>query len=108
VKLYLNGEEVQAVNPFENVLTPSQIHRHVFSTPELSEGKDWVLIGTGTPAGTIFYAPTTLQRVWLFMRSGFSMERAQERWLARFDFLQKGDVLEFRSEVLGHISTTLR
>jgi len=105
--LYRNGEEAQRVSPSENVMTPSMIHKHVFARPELSEGKDWVLIGTGTPAGTIFNSPSKLQRIWLFISSGFSMKRAQEKWLNRFDYLKEGDVLEFRSELLGHISTEI-
>ena len=107
VRLYVNGEAVQSVKPSENLMSPSAIHKEVFSRPELHQNRDWVLIGTGTPAGTIFYAPSVTQKIWLFVSSGFSMKRAQEKWLERFNFLQVNDSLEFRSALLGHIDTTI-
>jgi 2-keto-4-pentenoate hydratase/2-oxohepta-3-ene-1,7-dioic acid hydratase in catechol pathway len=105
VKLYRNNIPVQHVKARENVLDPKQIHAHVFANPELSENKDWVLIGTGTPAGTIFRAPSLLERIWIFTLSGFNFDRAQKRWLEKFDFLKDEDVLEFRSQTLGYFST---
>jgi 2-keto-4-pentenoate hydratase/2-oxohepta-3-ene-1,7-dioic acid hydratase in catechol pathway len=105
IEFYLNGELRQRVNSQKNVLNPTEIHAHVFSKPELSGNADWVLIGTGTPAGTIFYAPSTLQKIEMFILSGFSMNRARMRWLNKFEFLESGDELEFRSKVLGDFRT---
>ncbi len=101
VELFVNGIKVQDVRPRENVLTPADIHRIVFQTPGLAEGKDWVLVGTGTPAGTIFRAPSLFEKIMLFVRSGFRMPEAQKLWLEKFRFLAPNDELEFRSKALG-------
>jgi 2-keto-4-pentenoate hydratase/2-oxohepta-3-ene-1,7-dioic acid hydratase in catechol pathway len=101
MQLWRNNELVQTVRPAENVMDPREIHRRVFADKALSGDRKWVIIGTGTPAGTIFRAPTVLQKLALFVRSGFRMRRAQELWLERFKFLQVGDRLEFRSETWG-------
>lgn len=104
-KLYVNGELRQHLATSNNVLTPSQIHRTIFSDPKLSGNAEWVLVGTGTPSGTIFVAPSKWAQLLLYVRSGFSMTRAREAWLRKFQFLAPGDKLEFRSEVLGHFTS---
>jgi 2-keto-4-pentenoate hydratase/2-oxohepta-3-ene-1,7-dioic acid hydratase in catechol pathway len=104
-KLYVNGELRQSLATANNVLTPTEIHRKIFSDPKLSGTADWVLVGTGTPSGTIFVAPSKWAQFLLYVRSGFNMTRARESWLKKFQFLANGDKLEFHSEVLGHFST---
>jgi 2-keto-4-pentenoate hydratase/2-oxohepta-3-ene-1,7-dioic acid hydratase in catechol pathway len=104
-KLFVNGELRQSLATANNVLSPTQIHRTIFSDPKLSGSADWVLVGTGTPSGTVFVAPSKWAQFLLYVRSGFNMTRAREAWLKKFQFLAPGDKLEFRSEVLGHFST---
>lgn len=103
--LYYNGELTQSLATRDNVMNPKHIHQKVFSNPNLHQGKDWVLIGTGTVAGTIFQAPTFLQRIGVFLRSGFSMKRAKKRWLNRFEYVKPGDHFQFKSPLLGNYST---
>jgi 2-keto-4-pentenoate hydratase/2-oxohepta-3-ene-1,7-dioic acid hydratase in catechol pathway len=104
-KLYVNGELRQSLATANNVLTPTEIHRAIFSDPKLSGTAEWILIGTGTPSGTIFVAPSKWAQLFLYVRSGFNMTRARESWLKKFQFLAPGDKLEFRSEILGHFSS---
>jgi 2-keto-4-pentenoate hydratase/2-oxohepta-3-ene-1,7-dioic acid hydratase in catechol pathway len=104
-KLYVNGELRQQLAASNNVLTPSQIHRRIFADPKLSGNAEWVLVGTGTPSGTIFTAPGKWDQFLLYVGSGFSMTRARESWLKKFQFLAAGDKLEFRSEVLGNFTS---
>lgn len=98
IRLSVNGEIRQRVNGWECMLTPEQMHRDVFSSTETGE---WALIASGTSGGTIFYTPNPLQKVMLFIRSGFSRNRAEERWLASFPFLAADDEIEFQSPHLG-------
>jgi 2-keto-4-pentenoate hydratase/2-oxohepta-3-ene-1,7-dioic acid hydratase in catechol pathway len=98
IRLSVNGEIRQRVNGWECMLTPEQIHQDVFSSTETGE---WALIASGTSGGTIFYTPNILQKLMLFSRSGFSMDRAKERWLASFPFLAADDEIEFQSPQLG-------
>jgi|GEM_PF-7034514 len=106
--LYVNGRAHQRLATTNNVLTPPEIHRMIFSDPKLSGNAEWVIVGTGTPSGTIFRAPSKLEEAYLFLRSGFSVKRARERWLAKFDFLAPGDTLDFRSELLGEFTAEVR
>jgi 2-keto-4-pentenoate hydratase/2-oxohepta-3-ene-1,7-dioic acid hydratase in catechol pathway len=104
IELKRNGKTVQVVQPSLNVMKPKEIHRLVFASP-LSENYDWILIGTGTPAGTIFRAPSKLEAAFAFIGSGFNKSRTKLSWLNRFDFLKAGDTLNFESEILGSFST---
>jgi len=105
IELYRNGKKVQDLATRNNVLTPEEIHAKVFSDPDLHKGRDWVVIGTGTTAGTIFRAPSTWQKIKLYIAAGFSKEKATMLWLKRFDFLNKGDTLEIRSSLFGNVKT---
>lgn len=98
IRLSVNKEIRQRVNGWECMLTPEQFHRDVFSSDDTEE---WALIASGTSGGTIFYAPNILQKLMLFMRSGFSINRAEERWLSSLSFLVADDEIEFQSPLLG-------
>lgn len=107
IDLRRNGKLVQTVNPSQNLMKPSAIHKLVFSSP-LAKNHDWILIGTGTPGGTIFRSPTLAEKAWMFASSGFNMKRATKKWVNRFPFLQPNEKLEFSSELLGTYATTVR
>ncbi len=49
---YWNNVRAQSLHANQNLLTPSEIHKKVFES-SLSQDSDWILIGTGTPGGTI-------------------------------------------------------
>ncbi len=99
-----NASPVQIVKSRENLLNPESMHRYLFHESAWVESDDWILIGTGTPTGTIFRAPTFSEKLFLFLRAGFRRKRAEKLWLDQFNFLQVGDTLEFRSEILGEYS----
>ncbi|MES2854290.1 MAG: fumarylacetoacetate hydrolase family protein [Bdellovibrionota bacterium] len=100
LELRRNGVVVQRVKPSENLLKPKEIHKKVFSS-SLSDGYDWILIGTGTPSGTIFVAPGKLEAAWQFLLSGFDMNQTKINWLGTFDFLKVNEELSFHSKDLG-------
>ncbi|MES2854552.1 MAG: hypothetical protein V4692_01760, partial [Bdellovibrionota bacterium] len=62
-------------------------------------------IGTGTPGGTVFRSPTVAEKAWIFVKSGFNMDKAKRNWVKQFKFLKQGDRLTFTSEMLGTYST---
>jgi hypothetical protein len=80
------------------MLTPEQFHGDVFASNDTEE---WALIASGTSGGTIFYAPNILQKLMLFTRSGFSINRAEARWLSSLPFLAVDDEITFQSALLG-------
>lgn len=106
-ELFLNGVQRQKVESKFNVLKPRDIHTIVFANDSLHQGAEWVLVGTGTPAGTIFRAPSLAEKLWLYIQSGFSKEKAQKKWLSRFDFLTVKDSLKMESEYLGSFENVI-
>ncbi len=108
IELWQNGELKQRLATKNNLLKPEKIHKKVFSNSKLSHDYDWVIIGTGTTAGTIFRSPTALEKIKLFIRAGFSKKRASILWLNKFRFLQEGDSLEIRSNFLGNTKSTIK
>ncbi|MEO5667812.1 MAG: fumarylacetoacetate hydrolase family protein [Bdellovibrionota bacterium] len=105
IRFRVNGEARQQLDTSLNILTPEGIHARVFEDSTLSQDAEWVVIGTGTPIGTVFRAPTLVEKLALVLRAGFSQKRARKLWLASFSFLQPGDVLEFHSEILGRFTS---
>ncbi len=106
VKLIVKGQLRQTVRPAQNILRPMQIHKLVFTASALvSPEIQWVLIGTGTPSGTIFRSPNTWEKIKLIFSSAFDFSRAKQAWVKSFDFLKPGDKLEFVSEQLGKFHT---
>ena len=107
IELIHNGVKRQTLSPRNNVLKPEQIHEIVFSDESLHKGADWVVIGTGTTAGTIFRAPTTWEKAKLYVRAGFSKSKATQLWLDTFRFLEMGDEVTIKSKLFGNISTSV-
>jgi 2-keto-4-pentenoate hydratase/2-oxohepta-3-ene-1,7-dioic acid hydratase in catechol pathway len=107
VRMFVNGILRQTLKTQENIFKPEDIHRIIFTEKDLAPGFDWVLVGTGTPAGTIFRAPAFWEKLGLITSSFFSVGRAQDKWLESFRFLQEGDKLEFDSPTLGYTKTTV-
>lgn len=105
IDLYWNRRKVQTVRPSQNMLKPKEIHKMIFEESDFADGHDWVLVGTGTPKGTIFYSPTLAQKAYLYVISGFSVKRAAERWVRRFNFIAPTDRLLFNSNFLGAAET---
>lgn len=101
VTLHVNGVQKQVLEARANALTPSEIHRRVFARGAPGENHEWVILGTGTPAGTIFKSPTLLEKIALLVRHGFSRRKAGEAWVKKFKFLKRGDRLRFSSPMLG-------
>jgi len=79
----------------------------------LRVGDRWILpagslVLTGTPGGTCIRPPSTLRRLGLLLRGGFSMVRARQRFIAdcvaaksRLGYLQSGDEVWTSVEHLG-------
>ncbi len=101
-----NGTIVQTLDPKKNLLKPSEIHHRVFASP-LAGDADWILIGTGTPAGTIFRAPTLTEKTYYLSLALFRPAKAKEMWVNSFGFLAPGDRLEFLSPLLGNYETEI-
>lgn len=108
IELLVNGEKRQTVNPELNALSPAEIHKRVFARGGLAEGHDWVIVGTGTPSGTIFFSPPLLKKLSLLIKNGFSRKKAGAAWVREFTFLKKGDALKFQSAVLGDFETKIQ
>lgn len=105
VDLYWNEQRMQALAAKNHLLKPSEIHHLVFEKSQLSGGYEWVLIGTGTPGGTIFRAPNLREKLGLMFRSGLNPKKAVENWLNHFTFIQPADRLRFISNSLGHFQS---
>lgn len=104
VNLLVNGEERQHLIARECLLRPGQIHEEIFSHEKSGQ---WALAATGTTGGVQFYTPSLWQKIGLIVLSGFSKEKATERWLHSLTFLQPGDTIEFRSAILGRSLATV-
>ena len=104
VELWMNGGFCQRVNARECLLTPRDFHRQIFAR---DVAKEWALVASGTTGGTIFRSPGSREKLWLLIKNGFSIRRAREDWLRRFHFLEVGDRLEMKSEVLGTSYATI-
>jgi 2-keto-4-pentenoate hydratase/2-oxohepta-3-ene-1,7-dioic acid hydratase in catechol pathway len=103
-ELRVNGELRQSVNARECLLGPREFHDQIFTRGDAS---DWALVLTGTTGGTIFQGPTPAKKLWLFLANGFSVRRAGQAWLRRFEFLRVGDRLEMSSKILGTSHATI-
>ncbi len=101
VDLYLNGERRQQVRAGECLLQPEALVEH---HQEVHGGTPWLLVTTGTSEGVLFDVPNLWEKIEYFLKAGFSMEEAQEDWLAHLHFLQPGDKLTLTSPTLGRAS----
>ncbi len=104
VSLSWNQNHVQWVDPKQNLMTPESIHKLVFQDPR-TRHTDWVLIGTGTPYGTIFRSPTLAEVSCYFIKALFRPHKARALWVQSFDFLKEGDQLVFGSNAFGTYET---
>ncbi len=100
IDFFVNGQKRQTVNTTKNILTPKEIHKRIFFDNP-AETADWILVGTGTPGGTVFKAPTTMQMLKEFVASGFNIDRTKENWAKSFNYLAPNDHLHWSSEILG-------
>jgi 2-keto-4-pentenoate hydratase/2-oxohepta-3-ene-1,7-dioic acid hydratase in catechol pathway len=113
--LRLLGEQLAADPEMAGV--DRQGERHPFA---LRIGERWVLpfgslLLTGTPGGTCIRAPSTLRRLGLLLRGGFSMPRARRHFLraqirdrGKIGYLLPGDSVETRVEGLGTQGWSIR
>lgn len=101
VDLYLNGERRQQVRAAECLLQPKALVEHHQAA---NDGTPWLLVSTGTSEGVLFDVPNLWEKIEYFLLAGFSMEEAQEDWLAHLRFLQPGDKLTLTSPTLGRTS----
>ncbi len=105
-ELHWNESPVQTLDPQTNLLKPTDIHKLVFES-KFAEGHDWILIGSGTPSGTIFRAPTNIERAYYLSKALFRPAKAKELWVKSFDFTKAEDTLTFSSESLGTFQTRI-
>lgn len=105
LKLFVNDELRQRLKASDCKHRPSFFYNEVFKTEKES---DWALVATGTSHGTIFQAPTNLQKIFLFASTGFSLKKAQKKWLNRFQFLRPGDRIRMESSILGAQDTCIK
>ncbi|MEN8191027.1 MAG: fumarylacetoacetate hydrolase family protein, partial [Thermodesulfobacteriota bacterium] len=103
IELSLNGERRQHLIASNSFVRPGRIHDDIFN----EETGRWALAVTGTTDGVQFQRPTIWQKVSLIVASGFSKEKATERWLEQLTFLKPGDKVEFESTILGRTSATV-
>jgi 2-keto-4-pentenoate hydratase/2-oxohepta-3-ene-1,7-dioic acid hydratase in catechol pathway len=96
--LEVNGEPRQHLHARECVLRPGFLHGELC---EDGGAAAWVFVSMGTPEGTAFHSPTLWEKIGLFIRSGFSVDEAEDDWLARLTFLQPGDIVKLYSSTLG-------
>ena len=104
VDLRVNGELRQELIAKHCLMRPAQVASEIFKETDTGE---WAFVATGTTEGIQFEVPSFMQKIALFVRSGFSKKRAGEKWLEQLSFLQPGDTIEFDSKILGKNITTV-
>jgi 2-keto-4-pentenoate hydratase/2-oxohepta-3-ene-1,7-dioic acid hydratase in catechol pathway len=98
VILRVNGVQRQHVKARECLLSPPQFHKQAFAA---FDAEEWILISTGTSEGVVFKTPSTIEKLVLFLKGGFSMEGAEQELLDSMVFLNPGDTLDMESQTLG-------
>ena len=99
VVLEVNGEPRQHLHTRECILRPDFLHGKLF---DRGADDEWVLVTTGTPEGTAFHSPNLWEKIGLYVKSGFSVDEAEDDWLAHLTFLQPGDIVKLYSSTLGN------
>lgn len=96
--LTLNAEERQSVKAVDCHLNPRWIHDELFQD---HQDEPWLLVVTGTPAGTLFRSPGIHEKLIALLAGFLSVKRARRRWLRGLRFLAPGDRIVMESPILG-------
>jgi 2-keto-4-pentenoate hydratase/2-oxohepta-3-ene-1,7-dioic acid hydratase in catechol pathway len=104
VTLDVNGKRRQDIRAADCVYDPSRFHEEIFAE---ASSPEWVLVASGTGGGVIFRQPSLPGKIWLFIRSGFSVARAKEKFLKQLGFLKPDVTLVLSSPTLGYSKTEI-
>lgn len=99
--LTLNDEERQTLRAVDCHLNPRQLHRELFQEYD----DPWLMVATGTSAGTLFRSPRFSEKLVALLAGRLSAKRAGRRWLGGLRFLVPGDKLVLYSPILGRSET---
>ena len=102
--LSVNGVVRQVLKAKECLLSPRAVYDELLSVNQL---QNWVLVATGTPAGVILTVPSWLKRLGLLLRGKLSLRQAGLLHLDAHSFLQPGDHIELKSDILGCSSSVV-
>ena len=102
--LKLNGEVRQTLSAENCRLDPEQVHGELFAD---HPDESWLVVATGTSAGTLFRVPQTREKLKALVAGKFSMKRAGQVWLNSLRFLIPGDKIVLQSPILGRSEARL-